>query len=64
MGTNILVGQDLGRLRREVETILAGTAKAGQVPPLWDGKAGQRIADVLCSTNPSALQNAAVAVAA
>jgi hypothetical protein len=27
--------------------VLAGEAKKGNVPPLWDGSAGKRIADVL-----------------
>jgi UDP-N-acetylglucosamine 2-epimerase (non-hydrolysing) len=27
--------------------VLAGKAKKGVVPPLWDGHAGERIADVL-----------------
>ena len=47
MGTNILVGQDMGRLRKEAAAILEGGAKQGGVPPLWDGKAGERIAAVL-----------------
>ncbi len=44
IGTNILVGQDMERLRSEVDRILAGHAKRGAVPPLWDGKASERIA--------------------
>ncbi len=47
LGTNILVGQDMGRLRTEVGRILAGDGKRGQVPPLWDGHAAERIADVI-----------------
>ena len=43
-GTNILVGRDMNRLRREVARILAGDQKRGQVPPLWDGHAAERIA--------------------
>jgi len=27
--------------------VLSGNAKRGTVPPLWDGHAGDRIADVL-----------------
>ena len=44
IGTNILVGQDMGRLRSEVEKILADDRKRGGIPPLWDGKASERIA--------------------
>jgi UDP-N-acetylglucosamine 2-epimerase (non-hydrolysing) len=47
MGTNILVGQDSRKLSAEVSAILEGRAKRGSVPPLWDGHAGERIADVL-----------------
>jgi UDP-N-acetylglucosamine 2-epimerase (non-hydrolysing) len=47
IGTNILVGQDMGCLKSEVVRILAGGAKKGTVPPLWDGKASERIADII-----------------
>lgn len=46
-GTNVLVGQDSQKLRSELVKILQGKAKKGAVPPLWDGHAGERIADVL-----------------
>jgi len=49
IGTNILVGQDMARLRSEVDRILAGNAKIGTVPPLWDGMASERIADIIKS---------------
>jgi UDP-N-acetylglucosamine 2-epimerase (non-hydrolysing) len=48
-GTNILVGSDMERLRLEVQRILQGNEKKGHIPPLWDGRAAQRIADVLVS---------------
>jgi UDP-N-acetylglucosamine 2-epimerase (non-hydrolysing) len=47
MGTNVLIGQDLGRLGSELVKILAGKAKKGSIPPLWDGHAGERIAEAL-----------------
>jgi len=47
MGTNILIGQDLGRLNSELAKILQGNAKKGSIPPLWDGHAGRRIAEAL-----------------
>jgi len=47
VGTNILVGQDSHRLRQEIARILDGHAKKGAIPPLWDGRAGERIADVV-----------------
>lgn len=46
-GTNTLVGRDLQRLRVEVERILAGSGKEGRIPPLWEGQAAQRIAQVI-----------------
>lgn len=47
MGTNILVGQDMCRLEAEVYAILQGSFKEHQVPPLWDGRAGERIAEIM-----------------
>jgi len=47
MGTNTLVGQDSRKLAIELSAILEGRAKRGSIPPLWDGKAGERIAEVL-----------------
>lgn len=49
MGTNIVVGQDMDLLKTEVYCILAGKAKRGSIPPLWDGKAGKRIAHIIAS---------------
>jgi UDP-N-acetylglucosamine 2-epimerase (non-hydrolysing) len=49
MGTNILIGQDLRRLHSELSKILRGNAKKGSIPPLWDGHAGERIAEALHS---------------
>jgi UDP-N-acetylglucosamine 2-epimerase (non-hydrolysing) len=47
MGTNVLVGQDLALLNSELAKILGGKAKIGSIPPLWDGHAGERIAEAL-----------------
>lgn len=47
LGTNILVGRDASRLRQEAYRLLDGQIKRGGIPPLWDGKAAERIADVL-----------------
>jgi UDP-N-acetylglucosamine 2-epimerase (non-hydrolysing) len=47
LGTNILVGTDKQKLRSEFEKILEGKAKKGTIPPLWDGYAGERIANSL-----------------
>jgi len=47
LGTNVLVGRDPDKLRSEVSRVLAGEAKKGTIPPLWDGHAGERIAALL-----------------
>ncbi|MFQ6616375.1 MAG: non-hydrolyzing UDP-N-acetylglucosamine 2-epimerase [Fidelibacterota bacterium] len=47
VGTNSLVGRDVQKLMEEVSKILSGSPKKGKVPPLWDGRAGERIAGVL-----------------
>jgi len=47
MGTNVIVGQNMDYLMAEVSRILRGQGKAGTVPPLWDGRAGERIAEII-----------------
>jgi UDP-N-acetylglucosamine 2-epimerase (non-hydrolysing) len=47
IGTNVLVGQDPKLLNSELTRILEGKAKKGSIPPLWDGHAGERIAEAL-----------------
>ena len=47
LGTNVLVGRDPEKLRSELALVLAGKAKKGTVPPLWDGNTGERIAALL-----------------
>jgi len=48
LGTNRLVGEDLNCLYPEVIQLLEGGQKPGhQIPPLWDGLASERIAEIL-----------------
>jgi len=47
MGTNVLVCRDRDKLRSELSRALVGDPKKRTVPPLWDGHAGERIAEVL-----------------
>ena len=46
-GTNQLIGRDMNRLVVEARRVLNGTQKPGGIPPLWDGKAAERIADCI-----------------
>ncbi|HEU4687574.1 MAG TPA: UDP-N-acetylglucosamine 2-epimerase (non-hydrolyzing) [Vicinamibacterales bacterium] len=46
-GTNQLVGIDPARIAEAVDRLLAGHGPAGRVPHLWDGRAAERILDVL-----------------
>jgi UDP-N-acetylglucosamine 2-epimerase (non-hydrolysing) len=47
LGTNRLVGHDMGLLEREVKRILADDLPDGRIPELWDGAAGERIAELV-----------------
>jgi len=54
LGTNQLIGRDLGKLRSAIEDILQGTSgkTATRQPdaqriPLWDGHAAERIANII-----------------
>jgi UDP-N-acetylglucosamine 2-epimerase (non-hydrolysing) len=46
LGTNVVLGLDPLRITEIVEAIGAGT-RAHVVPPLWDGRASERIADIV-----------------
>jgi UDP-N-acetylglucosamine 2-epimerase (non-hydrolysing) len=46
MGTNELVGNDPDRIFSAAQRFLADPP-AGRIPPLWDGRAGKRIAEIL-----------------
>lgn len=47
LGTNELIGTDPARLQPALDRLFAGEWKRGQIPPLWDGRAGERIVAVL-----------------
>ena len=49
LGTNYLVGSNFKRLDEVFNLILAGKHKKGTIPPLWDGKASQRICNQLAT---------------
>jgi UDP-N-acetylglucosamine 2-epimerase (non-hydrolysing) len=46
-GTNQLIGTDMDLLQHELRQVLAGRGKSGRRPPLWEGRASERIADLL-----------------
>lgn len=48
-GTSTLVGNDSDLLEAELEKVITGQYKAGHCPELWDGKAAERIVQVLAS---------------
>ena len=48
-GTNILVWNDSQRITEEAFKILDGKGKTGNCPELWDGKAAERIVEILAS---------------
>jgi UDP-N-acetylglucosamine 2-epimerase (non-hydrolysing) len=47
IGTNTLIGDDLELLRTQVQAVTEGRGKRGAIPPLWDGRAAERIVDAL-----------------
>ncbi|MBX3332333.1 MAG: hypothetical protein KF722_18180 [Nitrospira sp.] len=42
-GTNELIGTDPAKLAPALARLMAGQWKKGAIPPLWDGKAAERI---------------------
>jgi UDP-N-acetylglucosamine 2-epimerase (non-hydrolysing) len=47
VGTNILVGRDTQRVKAEIQRILTSHKKPASIPALWDGKAAERIAQII-----------------
>ena len=43
LGTNVLIGTDPKQLAPALDRLFAGDWKQGRIPPLWDGRTGQRI---------------------
>lgn len=46
-GTNELVGTTPEKILTTARNILAGIRKIGSIPPLWDGRAAERIVKIL-----------------
>ena len=49
-GTSTLIGSDAVKLQRYLKQVLQGTYKVGHCPKLWDGKAAQRIAEIVAGS--------------
>ncbi len=47
VGTNYLIGTSPIKIMKTVELILAGQGKKGSIPKYWDGKAGDRIIEII-----------------
>lgn len=51
MGTNELIGRNWGLLRERFRAVLSTGPAHRAIPPLWDGHAADRIADILIREN-------------
>lgn len=47
VGTNQLIGTKIEEVEKSAKEILNGKIKTGKIPELWDGKAAERIAEIL-----------------
>jgi UDP-N-acetylglucosamine 2-epimerase (non-hydrolysing) len=47
IGTNILIGTDPRKIKHTLEKLFKNKWQIGAIPPLWDGKAADRIVDIL-----------------
>lgn len=46
-GTNVLVGEDTGRLREALDTLTSNQWKSASLPDRWDGRTAERIVRIL-----------------
>ena len=47
VGTNVMVGNDKGMILQEAFKVIDGDVQSGGIPAKWDGKAAERIIEVL-----------------
>ncbi len=53
-GTNRVIGTSAAAARREIQRLLDGDRPPARCPALWDGRAAERVVDVLASASPLA----------
>lgn len=51
VGTNELIGTDPNNIGPAMARLFSGSWKKGSIPEKWDGKAAERIVEVLLSTD-------------
>jgi UDP-N-acetylglucosamine 2-epimerase (non-hydrolysing) len=49
VGSNVLVGEDAGKLREALQEMVGGTWKKCALPDRWDGRTAERIVQILLS---------------
>lgn len=47
IGSNTMVGSDFIKIEKCLSSIVSGTYKQSQIPPLWDGRAAERIVKII-----------------
>ena len=52
LGTNELIGTDPKAIKPAMQKLFSGQWKKGSIPDRWDGRAANRIIDILLSFNP------------
>ncbi len=57
LGTNEVVGMDTEKIIHSARKILSGKWKKGTIPPLWDGRAAERIVRILNDIGKTKIKN-------
>jgi UDP-N-acetylglucosamine 2-epimerase (non-hydrolysing) len=52
VGTNEMIGENMNSLAEAFKRVNSGSWKKGSIPELWDGRAAQRIVDILVKMKP------------
>ena len=50
-GTNLAVTTDIKKIQSTIEKIMSSKASKGKIPKFWDGKAAERITDIILKSN-------------